>query len=220
MTREIKVYKDLMGENDRWAAETRKLLSKHGVRMLNIIGSPGCGKTRLLEVLAGKFAGKVRFAVLEGDVETTRDAERLAAVNVPVAQLLTSGACHLEAKLVHHALLDLPLDRLDLVIVENVGNMVCPAEFDVGEHAKIAVLSVTEGEDKPVKYPLLFTVAGAIVLSKTDLLAHLDFDLPRCREFVMQVNAKIPVFEVSARNGAGMDALARWIAGEKSEKAG
>ena len=205
----IKVYKDLMGANEEWASKTRALLKEKNIRMLNIIGSPGCGKTTLLEAMVSQLAGNTTFAVLEGDVETTRDAERLAALNIPVSQLLTSGACHLEAKLVHHALLDLPLDNLDMVIVENVGNLVCPAEFDVGENAKVAVLSVTEGEDKPLKYPLLFREAKAVVLTKTDLLPHLSFDIESCVEFVRRVNASVPLFHLSAKSGEG---LAEWIA--------
>lgn len=207
--REIKVYKDLMGANAEWAAKTRELLKEKGIRMLNLIGSPGSGKTALLEKTAEMLGENRKFAVLEGDVETTRDAERLDCLNVPVSQLLTGGACHLEAKLVHHALIDLDLDALDLVFVENVGNMVCPAEFDVGENAKIAVLSITEGEDKPLKYPLLFREAGAVVLSKTDLAPHLDLDIRDYEKHIWQVHSGVPVLRVSARTGEGLD---RWIA--------
>ncbi|MFC1497990.1 hydrogenase nickel incorporation protein HypB [Verrucomicrobiota bacterium] len=213
MKKNIKVYKDLMGENEVWAEKTRAILAKKGLRMLNLIGSPGCGKTTLLENMVNRLNGHVRFAVLEGDVETTRDAERLARLGVPVSQLLTSGSCHLEAKLVHHALCDLSLDDLDLVIVENVGNMVCPAEFDIGETAKVAVLSVAEGEDKPLKYPLLFREARAVVLSKTDLLPHVSFDIEACVDFLSKINGSIPVFQVSATAGTGMDGWIAWIEG-------
>jgi len=212
-TREIKVYKDLMGANEKWAAKTRSLLAERQLSMLNIIGSPGCGKTALLEKTAEVYGGRVRLAVLEGDVETTRDAERLDALKIPTSQLLTGGACHLEAKLVHHALVDLPLEEIDVVIVENVGNLVCPAEFDVGETAKVAVLSVTEGEDKPLKYPLLFHEAGAVVLSKTDLMPHLSFDMESCIDFVRRANASAPVFQLSARSGDGIDAWIDWLSG-------
>ena len=209
-TRNVKVYKDLMGENEKWAEETRKLLSENGVLMVNIIGSPGCGKTSLLESMVGGMKD-VRFAVLEGDVETTADADRIAAMNIQASQLLTGGACHLEAKLVHYALKDLPLAELDMVIVENVGNLVCPAEFDIGERAKIAVLSITEGEDKPSKYPLLFNEAEAIVLSKTDLLPHLDFDIETCVGHVRKVNSSAPLFQLSARSGDGVHELIGWL---------
>jgi len=209
----IRVYRDLMGANAEWAQKTRMLLKEKNLRMLNFIGSPGSGKTTMLAEMVRQLAGKMRFAVLEGDVETTRDAERIAALKIPVSQLLTGGACHLEAKLVHYALKDLPLNELDMVIVENVGNLVCPAEFDIGETAKVAILSVAEGEDKPLKYPLLFREAGAVVLTKIDLLPYLTFDMESCVNYVQQVNAAIPVFRLSAVQGSGMDAWLEWVAG-------
>jgi len=208
---EIKVYKNLMGENDKWAKKTRALLKDKNIRMLNFIGSPGSGKTALLEKTAERLSGNIRFAVLEGDIETTRDAERLAKHGIYTSQLNTGGACHLEAKLVHCALRDLPLDDLDFVVVENVGNLVCPAEFDIGEHAKIAILSVTEGEDKPIKYPLIFRQAKAIALTKTDLLPYLSFDLDSCLNFMRQINASSPIFQVSSVNGNGLDKWAEWV---------
>ena len=210
-TREIRVYRDLMGANEKWAAKTRTLLADHDILMLNLIGAPGCGKTALLEKVSEHLRDTSPFAVLEGDVETTRDAERLDALDVPVSQLLSGGACHLEAKLVHAALKDFDLPKFDVVFVENVGNMVCPAEFDIGEQAKIAVLSVTEGEDKPLKYPLLFREAKAVVLTKLDLLPHLTFDLQACRANIRAVNAGIPVFEVSAARGTGLKDFADWV---------
>jgi hydrogenase nickel incorporation protein HypB len=214
----IKVYKDLMGENEKWAAQTRELLGARKLGMLNLIGAPGSGKTALLEAMIKQLGGRLRLAVLEGDVETTHDAERIDVLNVPVSQLLTSGACHLEAKLVHYALRDLPLDRLDLVVVENVGNLVCPAEFDIGEQAKIAVLSVTEGEDKPLKYPLLFRECKAVVLTKIDLLPHLTFDVDSCLGYIRQVNAAVPVFQVSSRSGTGLPAWMDWVLKARPQK--
>ena len=210
-TQEIKVYRDLMGANEKWAAKTRDLLAPNRVLMLNLIGSPGAGKTTLLESSVARLKDRAAFAVLEGDVETTRDAERLAALDVPVSQLLSGGACHLEAKLVHHALQDFPVNELDIVFVENVGNMVCPAEFDIGERAKVAVLSVTEGEDKPLKYPLLFREAEAVVITKIDLLPYLTYDLAACREHIRKVHDGIPVFEVSGTTGEGIDAWVDWV---------
>ncbi|MCI5140233.1 MAG: hydrogenase accessory protein HypB [Candidatus Electrothrix sp. ATG1] len=209
--KQIKIYQDLMGENDRWAGETRKLLAKNRIVMVNLIGSPGCGKTALLESLADKLNQTLRFAVLEGDIETANDARRLARKNILVSQLLTKGSCHLEAKLVHHALRDLPLAELDLVVVENVGNLVCPAEFDIGEQVKIAMLSVTEGEDKPLKYPLLFREAGAAILSKTDLLPHLSFDHEACCTNIRKINADLPLFQLSSTTGTGMTAFFDWL---------
>ena len=210
-TMPIRVYRDLMGANERWAEETRRLLLDHRICMLNLIGSPGSGKTTLLEKTDDPLSARLRFAVLEGDIETTRDAERLHALDVAVCQLLSGGACHLEAKLVHEALKGFALGELDLVFVENVGNMVCPAEFDVGEQAKVAVLSVTEGEDKPLKYPLLFREAAAVVLTKTDLLPYLDFDLDICRQNIRRVNADLPVFSLSARTGDGLAGWVDWV---------
>jgi hydrogenase nickel incorporation protein HypB len=215
MKREIKVYRDLMGANEKWAQKTREWLAAKKLSMLNIIGAPGAGKTALLGKTQAQLGDALKFAVLEGDVETTRDAERLAAQGIPVSQLLTGGACHLEAKLVHYALRDLPADEIHLVIVENVGNMVCPAEFDIGEKAKIAVTSITEGEDKALKYPLLFREARAVVLTKLDLLPHVPFDLETCRKAIRQINPHAPLFELSALTGEGMPAWADWVRSQR-----
>lgn len=208
----VKVYRDLLEVNGEWAAETRRLTAASRVTMVNLIGAPGCGKTRLLESLVGELGRRFRFSVLEGDPETTRDAERLQRLGVPVVQLITSGGCHLDAQLVHAAMKEQPLDRLDIVIVENVGNLMCPACFDIGEDAKVALLSVTEGEDKPLKYPLLFQEAKAVVITKVDLLPHLEFDMARGLEFIRRVNGRIPVFQLSARSGTGLAAWMQWLA--------
>jgi len=207
----IKVYRDLMGANDVWAAKTRKLLRDKKIVLLNLIGSPGAGKTALLESTVRPLSGKMRFAVLEGDIATTHDAERLAKLRCRVSQLLTGGACHLQAKMVHYAIRDLPLDNLDMIIVENVGNLVCPAEFDIGEQAKVAVLSITEGEDKPVKYPTLFRESRAVVLTKMDLLPHLSFKLKTCLRYLRQVNASSPIFPVSSVTGKGIAPWSQWL---------
>jgi hydrogenase nickel incorporation protein HypB len=207
----IKVYTDIMKAEGEWAAKTKELLAGHSVIMLNLIGSPGCGKTALLEALLPLLAPDTRCAVLEGDVETDRDAQRLGHLGIPVSQIITGGACHLNAQIIHKAASELPLADLDLVFVENVGNLVCPSEFDIGETAKLAVLSVTEGEDKPLKYPLLFREAGAALLTKLDLLPHLPFSLEKCLEFFHRVNGELPVFRISALRGEGLADLVRWI---------
>ncbi len=207
----IKVYRNLQGANQNWTQKTKRLLQQKNLLMLNLIGSPGSGKTLLLERTVKHLAGRLRLAVLEGDIATTRDAERLAKLNCPVSQLLTGGACHLPAKMVTQALSDLPLDQLDLVIVENVGNLVCPAEFDIGEHAKVAVLSITEGEDKPLKYPFLFRQAKAVVLTKLDLLPHLSFKLKTCLGYLRQINQQAPIFTLSARTGRGLKPWVDWL---------
>jgi hydrogenase nickel incorporation protein HypB len=211
INKSIKIYRDILESNNNWADLNRQLLKKNKVAMLNLIGSPGAGKTALLEktlVLIGK---KINLAVLEGDVETIRDSERLKNLDIQVSQLLTGGACHLEASLIHQALLDLDLKSLDLVIVENVGNMVCPAEFDIGEDAKIAVLSVTEGEDKALKYPLLFREAKAVILTKIDLLPYLPYNLETALESIRQVNSQLRIFPISAYKQTGLEELCEWI---------
>ena len=210
-TQTIKVYRDLLEVDAQWTVKTRLLLKERHAAMINMIGSPGCGKTALLERTLSELQGRLRLAVLEGDLETTRDAERIQVYNIPVAQLLTGGGCHLEAGMVHTALLDLPATPLDLIVVENVGNLVCPSEFDLGESAKVAVLSITEGEEKPLKYPLLFREAGAVVITKLDLLPHLRYNLPLCLEHIRQVNPQATIFPLSAWTGEGMDAWVNWI---------
>ena len=202
--REIKVLKGLKGENEKWAAATRELLRQNNVTMINLIGGPGCGKTALLCRLVEYLGGSSRVAVLEGDVETTYDARRIAETGIPVRQLLTGGACHLEARLVHAGLQELPLAELDFVFVENVGNLVCPAEFDIGERAKVAVISVTEGEDKPEKYPLVFQLAGAVILTKADLLPHVPFDTLSLEKHLRKVNPSVPLLITSALTGEGI----------------
>lgn len=191
---EIEVLRHLQVVNDATADDTRRLLASHGVCMINVMGGAGCGKTALLERLIPSLAARLRCAVLEGDITTTCDAERIAGLGVPVVQLQTDGCCHLDAWLVHAGLLKLPLDALDLVFVENVGNLVCPAEFDIGEHARVAVLSLMEGDDKPAKYPLLFSRASAVALSKCDLAAYANFDRARAARDIARVNADAPIF--------------------------
>lgn len=207
----IKVYRNLMGANDKWANKTRAMLAKENVRMVNLIGSPGAGKTALLEKTVKRLSRYFAFAVLEGDLETKNDAERLARLNCRVSQLLTGGGCHLEAKMVHYALRDLPLRRLDMVIVENVGNLVCPADFDIGEHAKVVVLSVAEGDDKPLKYPIIFREAGMALITKIDLLPHVPFRLDRCLGNIRKINPHLPVVQVSAVTGRGITEWMDWL---------
>ncbi len=209
---EIRVLRRLEEKNRANADETRALLAEHRVRMVNIMGGPGCGKTTLLEHLLPKLSRRLRCAVLEGDLFTTRDAERIAALGVPVVQLETQGSCHLDAALVRRGLGELALDHVDCVFVENVGNLVCPANFDLGETKRVAVISVTEGHDKPSKYPLLFCRADAVVISKTDLLEHTNFDTAAADADMRKVNADAPLFTFNHRDGV-IDQFADWIAG-------
>jgi hydrogenase nickel incorporation protein HypB len=210
-TKQIKVYKDLMGENEKWANKIRTLLAEYNVTMLNLIGSPGSGKTALLETAGKQLSELMNFSVLEGDVKTTRDAQRLLDAGVDASQLLSGGACHLEAKLVFRAINDLKLTDLDMVIVENVGNLVCPAEFDIGEYGKVAVLSVTEGEDKPLKYPLLFQECKAVLLTKMDLVKYLDFNVSKCESYIKRINSGCKIFKLSSLNGEGITEWLDWI---------
>lgn len=209
----ITVERKVLKKNDDVASENRDLFRKHGVFAINMVSSPGAGKTTLLERSIAGLGGSIRLAVVEGDVQTDRDAQRISKLDVPVVQIVTHGACHLEAKLVQDAVSNLPLEALDLLIIENVGNLVCPASFDLGEHVKVVVASTPEGDDKPVKYPKMFHVSDVCVLNKIDLLPHLDFDRARFRKFALEVNPGLVLFETSARTGEGMDAWLEWLRG-------
>ncbi|HUU56684.1 MAG TPA: hydrogenase nickel incorporation protein HypB [bacterium] len=217
---EIKIVKKVLAANEKLADEIRELLARKGVYAFNLIGAPGAGKTLLLESTFDAAAADIRPGVVEGDIATTADAERLQRFGVPIVQINTGpfgGDCHLAPNLIRAALDELPLDDVDAVFIENVGNLVCPAEFYVGENEKVVVLSVTEGEDKPLKYPLAFREAAAAVITKIDLLPHLDVDEAALRENVAAVNPKLAVFALSARTGEG---LAAWVDYVKSKVAG
>ena len=174
---EIQVMEDILGKNDQLASENQMLFAKQGVFVLNLMGSPGSGKTSLLEKTMAALKDHLRMAVIEGDLFTSKDADRIAKYDVPVIQINTSGGCHLDAAMVQKVLKELDLENLDLLVVENVGNLVCPAEFNVGEDAKAVVLSITEGDDKPLKYPLIFKESAIAVLNKVDLLPYTNFDM-------------------------------------------
>lgn len=211
---QIKIMQDVLEANERKAAEIRTLLKQKNVLMLNLISSPGSGKTSLLEKSLPLLKEKYKVAVIEGDVETDKDAQRLENYNVPVALINTSGACHLESVSIEKAFSALNLDNLDLIFVENVGNLVCPAEFDIGENAKIAILSTPEGDDKLTKYPLLFREASLVVLNKIDLLEHVSFNLFNFYQDVKKLNANLEVIEASCKNGVGVDKWVEWIKDE------
>jgi hydrogenase nickel incorporation protein HypB len=210
-TRRLAVETDILDKNNRFAAGNRDLFAARGVFVLNLVSSPGSGKTTILERTLRDLNSALHCAVIEGDQQTDHDAVRIAATGVPVHQINTGAGCHLDAHMVGHAVAHFDLSRLDLLFIENVGNLVCPASFDLGEHHKVAVLSVTEGEDKPLKYPHMFRAADIMLLNKTDLLPHLDFDVHRCREYARRINPEITVFELSARTGAGMAAWYDWL---------
>jgi hydrogenase nickel incorporation protein HypB len=208
---EIQVLRNVFKRNDALAGQTREMLNRAGVTAFNMIGSAGAGKTSLLEFALPLLGRSSRIAVLEGDIATTRDAERIAKVGTPVIQLTTEGGCHLSAALVYEGMKRLALEGLDAVFVENVGNLVCPASFDIGEHVRIAVLSCAEGDDKPAKYPLIFKTANLVVLTKSDLAELCDFKPSQAERFIRTVNPDVPVMLVSVRTGQGMDEFIDWI---------
>ena len=210
--RRISVETDILARNDRLAAANRSLLSHSGVFTLNLVSSPGSGKTTLLERTLRDISGSFRCAVIEGDQQTDNDAVRIAATGVPVRQINTGAGCHLDAHMVGHALEHFDLSRIDILFIENVGNLVCPASFDLGENHKVVVLSVTEGEDKPLKYPQMFHAADVMLLNKVDLLPHLDFSVDRCLEMARRVRPDASIFQLSARSGTGLDAWYDWLA--------
>lgn len=211
---EIQVVKKVLDANLTVANQNRDRFSRHRVFAINVMSSPGSGKTTLLEKTLTRLAPEFRAGVVVGDVSTTHDAERLARSGAPVVQVNTDefgGDCHLAAHVVASAIDRFDLDQLDLLIIENVGNLVCPAEFDIGEDAKVVVLSVTEGEDKPVKYPLMFRVCDVAVLNKIDLLPYLDYDRNAAIDYIHQVHGGMPIFELSAKSEAGFEGWLDWL---------
>ncbi len=212
---EIEVLEGVLDANERIARENRKRFEADGCFVVNLMGAPGSGKTLILERTLERLRGTVRAGVIEGDVRGSLDVERLARFGVPVAQINTDplfgGECHLDARMVAHGLAEFRTAGLDLVLIENVGNLVCPAEFWVGEDRKVMVLSVAEGDDKPLKYPLMFRESALLLLNKIDLLPYVDFDVARFRRNVAQVNPQLSVIEMSARNERGIDDWVGWL---------
>ncbi len=210
----IEVVRKVLEKNDQAAQQNRRRLDELGITCFNILGGAGSGKTSLLEALLPRLKNKYCVAVLEGDLATTRDAERIAALDVPVVQILTDGGCHLNATLVQQGLSRLELVGLNLLFVENVGNPICPANFDLGEHRRIVVLSVAEGDDKPSKYPLLFKDADLIVISKCDLLEHTRFNLSAALRDIRCVNSQARVIQTDTKTLRGIDELSQWVSAE------
>lgn len=214
--RVITLEQNVLEENELVAAQNRALFNRQGIHVLNLISSPGAGKTSLLVETLRRLRGELRCAVIEGDQQTAHDAQRIAETGAPVVQINTRGGCHLNAAQVRNALEHLPLDSLDLIFIENVGNLVCPSSFDLGENEKIVIMSITEGEDKSVKYPQAFNLARLMVLTKIDLLPHLRFDLELCKEFAYRVNPQIEILKTSVFDESGLetwlDALRKRVA--------
>ena len=215
---EIPVVRNVLEANDRIAARLRGDFARRGILVLNLISSPGSGKTSLLERTLSDLAGEFRMAVIEGDLQTDNDARRVAASGAAAVQINTDGGCHLDSSMVSEALQSLNLEGLDILFIENVGNLVCPTEFDCGEDAKVALLSVTEGDDKPQKYPYLFHKARAMLLNKVDLLPYVDFDVARARAHASALNPELAVMEISCRTHEGLDAWYAWLRSEVSLK--
>ena len=207
----IPLERKVLSENDRIAAELRARFAAHGILCLNFVSSPGAGKTLLLERTLERFPKSERVAVLTGDVQTDNDARRLARAGFPVRQITTAGACHLDARMVVRALADWRLEEIDLLLIENVGNLVCPASYDLGEAAKIVVLSVAEGDDKPLKYPAMFFRASLLILSKIDLLPYVPFSLAAARENALRVHPEIEILELSSTTGVGFETWEAWL---------
>lgn len=215
---EIKVVTNILQANDELTAVNRKKLDEKKIYVINLMSSPGSGKTSILEKIISKLKDEMKIAVIEGDLYTTMDAERIEAKGVPVVQINTGGACHLDAYMIKDAINDLNLDGIELLIVENVGNLVCPAEFEIGEDIKITVLSTTEGNDKPLKYPLAFEKSGVVILNKIDLIEYTNFDKQRFYDDVRSINEKAIIFETSCTQNLGLDELCSWIKNKVGEK--
>ena len=215
---QIPVVRNVLEANEKLADQVRARLDAGKILALNLISSPGAGKTTLLERTLADLSGEFRMAVIEGDLQTDNDARRVAATGAQAVQINTEGGCHLNSSMILQALDNLSLDGLDILFIENVGNLVCPVEFDCGEDAKIALLSVAEGDDKPEKYPLLFNLARAMLLNKMDLLPHVDFDIRRARDFATRLNRELAIFEVSCRNGQGLEGWYDWLRAMRQAK--
>ncbi|MCM2269569.1 MAG: hydrogenase nickel incorporation protein HypB [Thermoanaerobaculia bacterium] len=204
----VEIHESLLGENDRVARHNREHFDARGVLALNLMGSPGSGKTALLEATA-RANPRLRLAAVSGDLATDHDAKRLSAAGIPARSITTGSACHLDAKMVHHALHHMPLDDIDVYVIENVGNLVCPAVYDLGQHFNVVALSITEGEDKPLKYPVMFRKADLVLLTKVDLAPHLGVDLAAIEDALARTMPEPRMIAVSARSGEGID---RWLA--------
>jgi hydrogenase nickel incorporation protein HypB len=214
---EIPVVQNILSANDRLAEENARVLAEKDVLTVNIMASPGAGKTSLIVQTIEALRDRLRVGVIEGDVASRVDADTIEALGVPVVQINTGGTCHLDANMVHGALNQMPLSELDLLFIENVGNLICPTDFALGERIKVMISSVPEGDDKPYKYPAMFAAVNALVVNKIDLLPYLEFDLEGFRKLVVGLNSKVKVFEVSCKTGEGIEAWADWLAAQAAE---
>ncbi len=216
----ISVMTDILEVNDRIAATNHETFARHRNLVVNLMSSPGAGKTTLLELTAEALAGKLHLGVIAGDIETTRDAERLEKHQIPVVQLTTGTACHLDANMIASALPHLNLDQIDILAIENVGNLVCPAEFKVGEDFRVMILSVAEGDEKPLKYPLMFRESALLLINKLDLLQHTNFNLEEAKANARRVNPDLEIMGISCTTGEGVEAWVSWLSDRYQEKFG
>jgi len=207
----IEVKEEILSDNKNFADDLRKILYKNKVFMLNLMASPGGGKTSLILHTIRRLKGEFKIGVIEGDIDSMVDSEKVIKEGIPAVQLRTGGFCHLDAPMVNEALKEMDLEELDLVIIENVGNLVCPAEFDTGAVKNAMILSVPEGDDKPLKYPLMFTVCDVLVVNKIDFLGYTEFDMVAMKERAHRLNPEIKILEVSCKTGDGIEAWARWL---------
>jgi hydrogenase nickel incorporation protein HypB len=203
--------KNILDANERIAQENRKLFDEKKVYVINLMSSPGAGKTTLVEKTILAMQNKYKIGVIEGDIQDTYDADRVAKLGIPVVQINTGGACHIDGNMVRETLPTFDLDATDLLIVENVGNLVCPAEFKLGENTKVMILSTPEGADKPAKYPLMFHESSVAVINKIDLMPYVDFDLEKAKKDARKINRNLQIFEVSCKTGSGLDAWFSWL---------
>jgi len=207
----ITIAQNILAANDTTAQDVQQLLAKHGMRTINLMSSPGAGKTTLLERTIERLRGQLEIGVIEGDIETGNDAERIEAAGAETVQINTRGACHLEAHMVSDALEEINLTEMRLLFIENIGNLVCPAAWNLGEDIRIVMVSTTEGDDKPAKYPQMFAVSQVMVVNKIDLLPYVDYSIEKVRRQALAINPNLRIFEVSCRTGEGLDAWCEWL---------
>ena len=208
---EIKVLKDILGVNEQIAQKNRLLLDSNNIFAVNLMSSPGAGKTSLILETLKRLRGKIKIGVIEGDVSSSLDAEMVGREGVPVVQINTGGGCHLDANMISNALVNLPLYEIGLLLIENVGNLICPAEFALGEHKKVLISSIPEGDDKPFKYPLMFHTVDAVLINKIDLLPYLKFNTRAFSQAVKGINQKVKVFQISCATGQGIEEWVSWL---------
>ncbi len=216
----LTLKEDILGANEENAKANRELMDRHHILMINIMSSPGAGKTSLIMQTIERFKAKTRIAVIEGDIASTIDADRVSNAGIPAIQINTAGACHLDANMIKKALDNLALERIDLIIIENVGNLICTAEFALGAHKKVMLLSVPEGDDKPHKYPLMFTESDVVLVNKIDVLPYFDFNVSAFSKAVSGLNPSASILPVSAKTGEGLEAWFSWLEGELKQQNG